>query len=153
METEAPCPTWRRTSGAAPDAVKAARPVLNGGDEETGWCRPRLVATQHHHTGKVLAYVFGRRKDTVFLALKALLEPFGITHYFTDGWGAYERHLDAEQHQVGKENTQKIESKHINLRTRIKRLVRRTLCFSKTERMHDLVIGLFINRYEFGVSV
>jgi len=28
---------------------------------------------------------------------------------------------------VGKENTQKIESKHINLRTRIKRLVRRTI--------------------------
>ena len=25
-----------------------------------------------HHTGKVLAYVFGRRKDTVFLKLKAL---------------------------------------------------------------------------------
>ena len=51
---------------------------------------------------------------------------------------------------VGKENTQKIESKHINLWTGIKRLMRRTLCFSKTERMHDLVIGLFINRYEFG---
>ena len=30
---------------------------------------------------------------------------------------------------------------------------RRTICFSKTERMHDLVIGLFINRYEFGVSL
>jgi IS1 family transposase len=53
-------------------------------------------------------------------------------------------------HRVGKDQTQKIESKHINLRTRIKRLVRRTICFSKTERMHDLVIGLFINRYEFG---
>jgi len=25
--------------------------------------------------------------------------------------------------------------------------------FSKTERMYDLVLGLFINRYEFGVSV
>ncbi len=106
-----------------------------------------------HHTGRVLAYVFGRRKDTVFLELKALLEPFGITRYFTDGWGAYEWHVEAEQHTVGKENTQKIESKHINLRTRIKRLVRRTICFSKMERMHDLVIGLFINRYEFGVSV
>jgi insertion element IS1 protein InsB len=106
-----------------------------------------------HHTGKVLAYVFGRRQDTVFLALKALLEPFGITRYFTDGWGTYERHVEAEQHTVGKAHTQKIESKHINLRTRIKRLVRRTICFSKTERMHDLVIGLFINRYEFGVSV
>ena len=103
-----------------------------------------------HHTGTVLAYVFGRRKDNVFLRLQQLLEPFGITKFYTDGWGAYERHLAAEQHQVGKENTQKIESKHINLRTRIKRLVRRTLCFSKTERMHDLVIGLFINCYEFG---
>jgi IS1 family transposase len=58
-----------------------------------------------------------------------------------------------EQHTIGKAHTQKIESKHINLRTRIKRLVRRTICFSKTERMHDLVIGLFINRYEFGTSV
>jgi hypothetical protein len=38
-----------------------------------------------------------------------------------------------------------------NLRTRLKRLVRRTLCFSKTEQMHDLVIGLFMNRYEFGL--
>jgi insertion element IS1 protein InsB len=103
-----------------------------------------------HHTGTVLAYVFGRRKDDVLLKLQQLLAPFGITKFYTDGWGAYERHLDAEQHQVGKENTQKIESKPINLRTRIKRLVRRTICFSKTERMHDLVIGLFINRYEFG---
>jgi insertion element IS1 protein InsB len=71
-----------------------------------------------HHTGKVLAYVFGRRKDTVFLKLQQLLEPFGITKFYTDGWGAYERHIDAKQHQVGKEHTQKIESKHINLRTR-----------------------------------
>ena len=32
-----------------------------------------------HHTGKVLAYVFGRRKDDVFLQLQKLLAPFGIT--------------------------------------------------------------------------
>jgi insertion element IS1 protein InsB len=106
-----------------------------------------------HYSGTVLAYVFGRRKDTVFLERQALLEPFGITRFYTDGWGAYERHIDPAQHHVGKENTQKIESKHINLRTRIKRLVRRTICFSKTTTMHDLVIGLFINRYEFGRAI
>ena len=61
--------------------------------------------------------------------------------------------IDPEQHHGGKENTQKIESKHINLRIRMKRLVRRTFCFSKTEQMHDLVIGLFMNRYEFGRAV
>ena len=58
-----------------------------------------------HHTGKVLAYVFGERKDDVFLRLKALLEPFGITRFYTDGWGAYARHVAPEQHAVGKQHT------------------------------------------------
>jgi insertion element IS1 protein InsB len=104
-----------------------------------------------HHSGTVLAYGFGRRKETVLLELQGLLEPFGITRFDTDGWEAYERYIAPEQHEVGKENTQKIERKPINLRTRIKRLVRRTICFSQTTTMHDLVIGLFINRYEFGL--
>jgi hypothetical protein len=43
-----------------------------------------------HRSGTVLAYVFGRRQDTVFVQLKSLLEPFGITRFYTDGWGAYE---------------------------------------------------------------
>jgi insertion element IS1 protein InsB len=58
-----------------------------------------------HRTGKMLAYVFGRRKDTAFLKLKALLEPFGIVRYYTDGCGAYERHVETEKYTVGKENT------------------------------------------------
>jgi insertion element IS1 protein InsB len=106
-----------------------------------------------HRTGTVLAYVFGRREDQAFLELKALLEPFGIRRFFTDGWGAYRRHLDPAEHEVGKRFTQKLERKHLTLRTRIKRLVRKTICFSKTIEMHDTVIGLFINRYEFGRAV
>ena len=92
-------------------------------------------------------------KDEVFLQLKKLLLPFGIKRYCTDGWGAYARHLPAESHEIGKHKTQRIEQKHLRLRTRIKRLVRKTICFSKTEEIYDLVIGLFINRYEFGISV
>jgi len=104
-------------------------------------------------SGAVLAYVFGRRKDKIFLQLRKLLDPFRIKHYCTDGWGAYERHLPAKCHEVGKQKTQRIERKYLRLRTRIKRLARKTICFSKTEEMHDLVIGLFINRYEFGLPV
>lgn len=106
-----------------------------------------------HGSGRVLAYVFGRRQDEVFLKLKALLEPFGITRYYTDHWGAYTRHLATEAHNPGKRNTQQIERKHLTLRTRIKRLVRKTICFSRSIEMHDIVIGLFINRYEFGLSI
>jgi insertion element IS1 protein InsB len=106
-----------------------------------------------HGTGKVLAYVFGRRRDEMFLQLKALLEPFGITRFFTDQWGAYARHLAPEAHVPGKRNTQQIERKHLTLRTRIKRLARKTICFSKSMLMHDIVTGLFVNHYEFGLSV
>ena len=82
-----------------------------------------------------------------------LLAPFGITHFYTDGWGAYRRHIDPDKHTVGKQHTQKIERKHTTLRARIKRLVRKTICFSKSIQMHDLVIGLFINRFAYGRAI
>jgi hypothetical protein len=37
---------WSRTEGVEPDAVKAARTVLNGGDEETCGNATRLVPIQ-----------------------------------------------------------------------------------------------------------
>ena len=66
-----------------------------------------------HATGKVLAYVLAPHEDAAFLELKTLLKPFGITRFFTDGWGAYQRHLDEQVHIIGKSNTQKIEWKHL----------------------------------------
>jgi insertion element IS1 protein InsB len=106
-----------------------------------------------HTTGAVLADVFGRRKAEVFLELKALLEPFALTRCYTDAGGAYSRHLDPEEHRPGKRHTQQIERKHLTLRTRIKRLVRKTIGCSKSTQMHDIVIGLFVNRYAFGRAV
>ncbi len=106
-----------------------------------------------HYTGEVLAYVLGSRTDEMFLKLKNLLEPFGITKFYTDGLKTYERHIPPEIRQVSKFKMQKIERKHLTLRTRIKRLARKTICFSKSEEMHDLVIGLFINRHEFGINI
>ncbi|CAA9395420.1 Mobile element protein [uncultured Leptolyngbya sp.] len=82
-----------------------------------------------------------------------MLASFGLRHFYTDGWGAYLRLLDEKQHTVGKANTQQIKRKHLTLRTRIKRLARKTICFSKSTWLHDIVIGLFINRYEFGRAV
>ena len=95
-----------------------------------------------HHTGNVLASVFGRRNDAVFLQRKELLEPFGLARVYTDHWGAYARHLAADVHSPGKRHTQKIERKPLTWRTRIKRLVRKTICFSTSIHMHDIVIGL-----------
>jgi insertion element IS1 protein InsB len=116
--------------------------------------QPRwLWVALDHQTGRIVAYVFGRREDQALLALKALLVPLGIRRFYTDGGGAYRRHLDPHRHVVGKRRTQQLERKHLTLRTRIKRLVRKTICFSKSIQMHEIVIGLFINRFEFGLNV
>lgn len=106
-----------------------------------------------HYTGEVLAYVLGARTDEMFLKLKKLLEPFEVTQFYTDGLKTYERHIDPKIRKVSKYKMQKIERKHLTLRTRIKRLARKTICFSKLEKIYDIVIGLFINRYEFGLDI
>jgi insertion element IS1 protein InsB len=82
--------------------------------------------------------------------LHALLQPFGLVHFYTDAAGVYKRHLPAPQHTIGKLQMQQIERKHLTLRTRLTRLARKTICFSKSVLLHDIVIGLFVNRYEFG---
>lgn len=106
-----------------------------------------------HRSGQVLAYVLAPHEDAALVQLQQLLAPFGIEQFYTDAWGPYLRLLDQEHHTVGKANTQKIERKHLTLRTRIKRLGRRTICFFKSTWLHDTVIGLFINRFEFGRAV
>jgi len=119
--------------------------VQNKGNPRWLW----LAIDHSSHT--ILAYTFGQRKDVVFRELKVLLEPFGITMFYTDDWGAYERNIEAENHTVGKASTQAIERQNLTLRTRIKRLARKTICFSKSGKMHDIVIGLVINILAFGL--
>ena len=102
-----------------------------------------------HRTGEVLADVLAPHEDQALEAPMDRLTPFDIQQFYTDAWGAYLRLLEAEQHTVGKANTQRIERQHLTLRTRIKRLARKTIGFSKSVLMHDTVIGLLINRHEF----
>lgn len=106
-----------------------------------------------HNTGEILAYTFGKRKDSVFMKLKKLLDRFNITMNYTDKWKSYKKYIEKSKHKIGKINTQRIERKNLTLRTRIKRLARKTICYSKTEYMHDIVIGLFINIVEFGLII
>ena len=147
-------------AGCCPDAVTIEVRRVEAAEIDEMWSFVQSKAHQRwlwhaidHLTGVVLAYTFGSRADEVFVELKKLLNPFGFVHFYTDAAGVYDRHLPATTHTVGKLHTQKIERKHLTLRTRIKRLARKTICFSKSVFMHDTVIGLFVNRYEFGTPV
>ncbi|WP_409256774.1 IS1 family transposase, partial [Klebsiella variicola] len=92
---------------------------------------------------------FGPRNAVTLQRLLALLSKFNIAFYMTDAWQVYRMLLDSASHVVSKKYTQRIERHNLNLRTHLKRLTRRTICFSKSEEMHDKVIGwyLTINHY------
>lgn len=100
-------------------------------------------------SGCILAWHNGKRQDKDFLVLWELLKPFDIERYYTDDWGSYTKYIPPQKHQTGKDETWKIERKNLNFRTHIKRLNRKTICFSKNETVHDNVIGMYIETYYY----
>ncbi len=102
-------------------------------------------------SGRVLAFVFGRRTHATFRRLRAVLASAGwaVGHWLTDAWWAYVDELAASAHTVGKAPLQALERKHLTLRTRLKRLTRKTICFSKKQFFHDGLISLFIFLFFF----
>ena len=100
-------------------------------------------------SGIILAWHNGKRTDADFKKLLKHLDRIPIDKYYTDDWGAYTRNLPKSAHFVGKDQTWKIERKNLNFRIHIKRLNRKTICYSKSEEIHDNVIGMYIERYYF----
>jgi insertion element IS1 protein InsB len=100
-------------------------------------------------SGRILAYQNGKRTDDMCKRLIEKLAIFPIRYYYTDNWQSYSKAIPASQHRIGKDNTWKIERTNLNFRTHLKRLHRKTICFSKNETIHDNVIGMYINRHYY----
>jgi insertion element IS1 protein InsB len=106
-----------------------------------------------HKTGEPLAYTFGTKEHANLDQLRDIINPyFDIKTIYTDGNPAYQN-ITESQVIVGNRNTQKIENKHISLRTWSSRLVRKGIRFSKSHEMHRIVVGLIINFWLFGRKV
>ncbi|WP_343383273.1 IS1 family transposase [Candidatus Bathycorpusculum sp.] len=68
---------------------------------------------------------------------------------YCDNNSAYKMRITESVVDVGKRNTQRIERKHLSLRTWCSRLVRKGIRFSKSLVMHKIVVGLIINFWFF----
>lgn len=73
------------------------------------------------------------------------------THYTSDGHAAYQEVVWPEDSQhlvsVGKEETYTVESLNANLRTYLKRLARRSRCFSRSLEALQRAVRLFVYYY------
>ncbi len=106
-------------------------------------------------TRQIVAYYVGDRSDESCRQLWNRVPPsYKHTHTYSDFWAAYQRVIDTGQHHsVGKEtgHTAHVERWNNTLRQRLARFVRKTLSFSKSEPMHELVLKLFIHRYNLDI--
>ncbi len=101
-------------------------------------------------TGIIIAWQNGRRQDVVLQQLLDSIKHVPIRICNTDNWAAYSKLFPEEYfHIIGKDSTWKIERKNLNFRTHIKRLNRKTICFSKSEEIHDNVIGMYIEAFYY----
>jgi IS1 family transposase/transposase-like protein len=93
---------------------------------------------------QVTAFVNGRRTDHNCASMLKKLADSHVQRFHTDKWESYLKLLPKKKHAIGKEGTRNIERHNLNFRTHVKRLQRRTICFSKSVEMHDAVIKLYV---------
>lgn len=93
---------------------------------------------------QILAFTLGRRTDESCRNLLDKLKQVRITRFYTDNWESYQNLIPEVRHWIGKRGTQRIERQNLNFRTHLKRLQRRTICFSKTRKMLDAVVKLYV---------
>jgi len=91
-------------------------------------------------SGEILAANWGKRNKKSIKALLKKLQEREINFYCTDQWKAFAEVLPKEKHIIGKKYTKKIEGINTWFRTRLRRLVRRTVCFSKKLIYHYSII-------------
>jgi len=94
-----------------------------------------------HHTDKRTDAACQKRIDK--------LAVFPIRSYYPENWQRDANIIPPAHQCIGKDHTWKIERTNLNVRTPLKRLHRKTICFSKHETIHDHVIGMEIHHHDY----
>lgn len=98
-------------------------------------CLIWLVVAYERQSKKVVSiHVGSRTNKTLKQVLQTILNARPLKIY-TDGLANYKYLLSPTIHQIKQFGTNRIERVNLNLRTHIKRLGRRTICFSKSVAM------------------
>lgn len=87
----------------------------------------------------------GQKKQSRSQLLLKLKE-VQIDTYCTDAWQAFLEMLPKEKHLIGKQYIKKIEGVNTWFRTKLRRLVRRTTCFSKKLLYHWSMMKIAISK-------
>ena len=94
---------------------------------------------------EIVAFTIGKRSAETVRRLMMKLKHLDIQWFLTDHWEAFHTVLPAKKHLAGKQYTKNIEGINTWFRTRVRRLMRRTVCFSKKLVYHYSMIKIIIH--------
>jgi len=97
-----------------------------------------LIYAYDRSTGEIVAYVWGNRSLKTAKSLRKKLKDMNITYesICTDDWQSFVTAFKDDNHIIGKADTVGIEGNNCRLRHRIRRVFRKTCCFSKKMLNH-----------------
>lgn len=93
---------------------------------------------------EILGFAMGKRSAETVRRLMMKLKGLDIQWFLTDWWEAFAAVLPAHKHLSGKQYTKNIEGINTWFRTRVRRLMRKTTCFSKKLIYHYSMIKIII---------
>lgn len=93
---------------------------------------------------EVIAFTMGKRSAEAVRNLWVKLKHLDIDLFLTDEWEAFRVVLPKAKHLIGKQYTKAIEGMNTFFRTRVRRLMRRTVYFSKKLIYHYSMIKIII---------
>lgn len=105
-----------------------------------------LVYAYCYETDEILAFTMGERSSKTINNLLIKLKGLEIKGYLTDKWKSFAEVLPYYQHLIGKQFTKAIEGINTWFRVRIRRLNRRTTCFSKNLAYLYAIIKLAVSK-------
>lgn len=110
-----------------------------GSKENETW----IMYAFDRNTRSVIDFRTGSRNKANLKSLTDQVLSFEPKRICTDGLAIYQSLLPASLHRVGLPGTRHIERHNLNLRTHLKRLSRRTICFSKSLRMLNACLKVY----------
>ena len=119
------------------------------------WNKRWLRTVMCRRTRQIVAFVIGDRSETTCRQLWEHIPPtYKGCQSYSDFWEAYQLVFPVETHRcVGKGSgqTNHMERWYCTLRQSCARCVRKTLSFSKSHTMHEIVTRLFIIQYNLSL--
>lgn len=110
-----------------------------------------IIYAINRNTKQIINFIVGRRtKRNISIITKSVLQ-LNPKLIFTDRLSTYKNLIPKNLHNTKKKNTTIIERNNLTLRTRLKRLTRKTICFSKNFEMLEATLKLYIWGFRYSI--